>query len=223
MTIQVQPTSKDAGCCSELLHRTTTATTRPTHPMPLDTLLTTKVHGSVMEGLLILLPCQAKTLQTAGCGCSSSHNLPNKHRGWMLKPKSKQQKKWLMSNLPRYFMKHHELLGMSLIRCRPSPNHLAFCQTSLSPPGVKRSSGAIFSWQIWHQLSCFFLQPQPPFSLTYSAQMFVVAVLHEYGASVACLQNPTNSKSIHFVELATSFFHPLRYEFWGRPAPPSFC
>lgn len=51
--------------------------------------------------------------------------------------------------------------------------------------------------------------------------MFVVAVLHEYGASVACLQNPTNSKSIHFVGLATSFFHPLRYEFWGRPAPPS--
>lgn len=50
--------------------------------------------------------------------------------------------------------------------------------------------------------------------------MFVVAVLHEYGASVACLQNPTSSKSIHFVELATSFFHPLRYEFWGRPAPP---
>ena len=50
--------------------------------------------------------------------------------------------------------------------------------------------------------------------------MFVVAVLHEHGASVACLQNPTSSKSIHFVELATSFFHPLRYEFWGRPAPP---
>ena len=27
------------------------------------TLLTTKAHGSVMEGLLILLPCQAKTFR----------------------------------------------------------------------------------------------------------------------------------------------------------------
>lgn len=86
------------------------------HPMPRTTLLTTKAHGSVMEGLLILLPCQAKTFRLQVAVVVRLITCQEAHRGWMLKPKSKQQKKGLMSNLPRYFRKHHELLGMSLIR-----------------------------------------------------------------------------------------------------------
>ena len=107
-------------------------TTHSTSNARKDTLLTAKAHGGVMEGLLILLPCQAKTFRLQVAVVVRLITCQKTHKCWMLKPNLNNKKKsWcpISQDISWNIMKHHEMLGMSLIRWNdPRPIALLFAK-----------------------------------------------------------------------------------------------